>query len=648
VDTKDRDARAGGGRSVTEALARWASDPASRSRLFPEALSPAAWKRLREDAFGRLRLEALLAEAEALLSEGGAIPELPFSSFMRFYRDGDRVEYEDLYFERRRRLQLFGLAALASPGPSGESYLRALEDCLWAICGEYSWCLPAHLEPPPTGAGAPSAPGVPVEIPPADRFIDLFSAETAFSLAELLGLLGDRLAPEAANRVEREVRARTIDGLLSGGYRYDWERARHNWAAVCSCGVGGAALWLLDDPAELSSLLSRLGPALDSYLEGFAADGSCLEGLGYWTYGFGYFTAFSELLRERSSGEIDLLGLPALAQKLGEIARFPQRCRLVGEAALCFSDSTPPFRYPLGILCRLSSRVPGVLVPDFRLSEELGYDHCRRWAKAVRDFAWFDPLAPSLEAAEAGKSGKAWLPDAQWAIARAPGSRPPLAFAAKGGHNDEPHNHNDLGSFVLAFGDESYLDDFGAGRYDRGYFGSGRYDRFVTSSFGHSVPVVDGRGQSAGRESSCRAASFSPREAGLECSFEIGAAYAAPGLESLERRFDFDPSRAAILAIEDRYSFALPGRREIRERFVSLLPARMEGPGEVSIAGKAGVLRLRAARGDTEPEARVELSETSFEAHRGSPKKASVIDFVYGVEDPRAILRFECSFSPGV
>jgi hypothetical protein len=624
------DAR-GVARGVADILSRWKAVPSLHPCLLPEAVDERTWARLREDPFGRERLRALFAEADDALRDAQLIPELPFSTFIRFYRDGDRLEYEDLYFERRRKLQLFGLAALASPGPDGDCYVRALEDILWAICGEYSWCLPAHIHQPPCSTR-------PNEPPPADRFVDLFSAETAFALAELRGLLGVRLAPEVAYRVGREVRVRTIDGLLAGGYRYDWESARHNWAAVCSGGVGGAALWLLDDPSELAKLFDRLGSPFDSYLAGFATDGSCLEGMGYWTYGFGYFVAFAELLRELSSGAVDLLRAPSLKDKLGEIARFPQRSRLVGEAALGFSDASSPFRYPLGTMCRLASRLPGTLLPDFRLSEELAYDHCRRWASAVRDFVWFDPEAPSLEAAELGRFATTWFPDAQWAIGRVPTLEPPVAFAVKGGHNDEPHNHNDIGSFVLVAGDEAFLDDFGAGRYDRGYFGSGRYEYFVTSSFGHSVPIVDALGQRAGKEYMCRSARFESRPLGLAGAFELAGAYGIAGLESLERRLDFDVSREVLLRLEDEYCFALSGRREIKERFVSLLPARMDGEGGVSIVGKGGALRLLASARPS----LVDISERSFEAHRGPPKVATVVDFVYEADEEAFVLAFEC------
>ena len=621
--------------------------------LLPEAADGAAWERLAAHPFGRERLDALFAEAEEAM--GLPLLELPFRSYMRFFRDGDRAEYEAAYFERRRRLELFALSALAVRGgasptrrssPGGpEPYLRALEELLWAICGEYSWCLPAHVAPPPRGpdrggpdCGGPDCGGP--AAPPPDRFIDLFSAETAFALAEIIGLLGGEVAPEAAERARREVLRRTVDGLAEGGHRYAWESARHNWAAVCACGVGGAALWLVDDGERAAAILRRLAPALDAYLDGFPADGACLEGMGYWTYGFGYFVAFAELLRERTGGGIDLLRGPGLNEKLREIALFPQRTRLVGEAALGFSDSQRPFRYPLGTVCRLAARLPGVLAPDFRLSEELRYDHCRRWAKHARDFAWFDPAVGSQEREEGGGPVAVVFPEAQWAVFRSAGSRPPFAFAAKGGNNDEPHNHNDLGSFQVSAAGDALLDDFGAGLYDKDYFGPGRYGHFVVSSFGHSVPIVDGIGQEAGADRSCsRSALVAGEEAGirnLSCDFEISGAYRVPGLASLARRFRVAASPLPSVILEDGYAFSDGGEHEIRERFVGLIQARAEGDRGVLIAGESARLVISAS----ERPARLEFSERAFESHGEGTKIAHIVDFIY-VRSGAARLVFE-------
>ncbi len=47
----------------------------------------------------------------------------------------------------------------------------------------------------------------------------------------------------------------------------------------------------------------------------------------------------------------------------------------------------------------------------------------------------------------------------------AAGTPAPLAVALKGGHNAEHHNHNDVGSFVVALGKSTPLADPGGEVY---------------------------------------------------------------------------------------------------------------------------------------------------------------------------------------
>ena len=83
-----------------------------------------------------------------------------------------------------------------------------------------------------------------------------------------------------------------------------------------------------------------------------------------------------------------------------------------------------------------------------------------------------------------------------WMLARQDPKDPEaLALVAKGGHNGEMHNQNDLGSIIVHLGGESLIADPGRGRFSREYFGAGRYDLLVNQSFGHSCPVPNGQMQ---------------------------------------------------------------------------------------------------------------------------------------------------------
>jgi catalase len=59
------------------------------------------------------------------------------------------------------------------------------------------------------------------------------------------------------------------------------------------------------------------------------------------------------------------------------------------------------------------------------------------------------------------------LENAQWYMGS---SKNGIGLAAKAGHNGEPHNHNDVGSFHIFKNGKMTLADIGCGEYDRDYY----------------------------------------------------------------------------------------------------------------------------------------------------------------------------------
>ena len=123
-------------------------------------------------------------------------------------------------------------------------------------------------------------------------------------------------------------------------------------------------------------------------------------------------------------------------------------------------------------------------------------------------------------------------------------------FAAKGGHNDEFHNHLDVGQFILRGQGETLLADLGAGEYNADYFGPERYKDIHTASEGHSVPVIDGRGQLPGAERAAKVERFAETGQGAILTLDLTAAYDVPGLLALGRRFTWQ--RHGSLVVVDR------------------------------------------------------------------------------------------------
>ncbi|NQX45136.1 heparinase II/III family protein [Paenibacillus tritici] len=535
--------------------------PADLSLYYPQGDSEAFWTQALSSEILQADLAEIRAEAQRL--DGQPIPQLTYTLFTLYGRTGSRLEYERPYFERRRRLNTYVFLSLLEP--ENTEHLEKLADVLWAICDEYTWCVPAHL---PAEHDASEI----------NRHIDLFSSETGFALSEISLLLGERLPPLLRSRIRSELERRIFQPFLEHG-PYFWETSTHNWAAVCAGSIGAAALLLVKDPARLTDILLKTESSMNYYLQGFGEDGACQEGLGYWNYGFGYFTYYSDLLRARSGGRLDWFK----QEKVAQIARFQQQCFIDGSYVANFSDSVPQVRVHRGLSHYLAEVYTGVLRPPSALRAPFTEDHCSRFAPALRNLIWTRAGKENIT----WEAGSSYLPDAAWLVSRHVSTAGAFGFAAKGGHNDEPHNHNDLGQFILSGRGEIFAADLGSGEYTADYFGAGRYGYDCNGSQGHSVPVIDGQYQGAGRGFCSKVLHAAAAPDKDELMLELARAYPVAGLQSLVRSLVWHKEELPRLELTDTYRYAgTPAGWT--ERFVTWRRPELAEPGNVLLPGADG------------------------------------------------------------
>lgn len=452
------------------------------------------------------------------------LPLLTFHLFRRFGRAGDRKAYEQVYFERRGRLAAVAMLALDSDTPH---MVHALEEMLWAVCDEYTWCLPAHL-----GTG---------EADQVGGNIDLFAAETVHMLAEIVVLHRHHLDALIVERILLEAERRIFTPLYREKRAYHWQTAEHNWSAVCGGCCGMAAMLLLEDHAMLLESTRQTIDCMKAFLSGYGEDGGCAEGIGYWVYGFGYFIYYAEMLLDYTEGALDLLQ----GSKIAAIAAFPLRIHLSGGTFVNYSDSSEHEEIPSGLLSLLAGRFGMEVDLPLRIPR-LTDDPCRRWAHLLRNVMWSDPAVYGRihgETAERADGGFIFQ-QLEWMVAKHALHRPTnvqgemgrrcsdwgwiqAACSFKGGHNDEPHNHNDLGQVIIHCGGENILCDPGAGLYTQAYFAPGREQLFHISSAGHNVPLIGGCEQRSGREAEAKLLEFrlEPDGSEMQACFDLTHAY---------------------------------------------------------------------------------------------------------------------------
>jgi hypothetical protein len=136
-----------------------------------------------------------------------------------------------------------------------------------------------------------------------------------------------------------------------------------------------------------------------------------------------------------------------------------------------------------------------------------------------------------------------------------------LGASFKGGHNDEPHNHNDLGSYSIVVDDTQVIGDAGGPTlYTGQMFSPERYQYKILNSFGHPVPVVNKTLQSAGRKFEAKILKTSFTDDVDDFVLDLRGGYEVKELRKLVRSFRYDRTGSGAVEIIDDFEFetALP------------------------------------------------------------------------------------------
>jgi hypothetical protein len=186
---------------------------------------------------------------------------------------------------------------------------------------------------------------------------------------------------------------------------------------------------------------------------------------------------------------------------------------------------------------------------------------------------------------------RSFFPGGGVLIARNPPAvAPAFAVALKGGNNDEPHNHNDVGSFSVVLGREMVICDPGGEVYTRRTFSPHRYDSKVLNSYGHAVPVVAGQLQQTGAAARGVILETNSTDAADVFKLDLRSAYAVPSLQQLERTFTFRRGAHPALEVRDAVKFSTPGSFETA--LISWGKVESAGPNALNLTDGASQLRV--------------------------------------------------------
>jgi hypothetical protein len=469
-----------------------------------------------------------LERGEALL--GYAWPSLPATLFLQYTRIGNRTNYEKSSFERRSALASLTLAECTE----GEGrFLDDIVNGIWAICEESYWGVPSHIWFQSADNTLPDT---------GEPTVDLFAAETGSLLSWVSYLLGERLDTVSTlvrPRIHREVERRVIEVCLRRedfvwmGF-IDRGKPVNNWNPWVSSNWLTAVLLEESNPERRLASVSKILRTLDHFIRPYPRDGGCDEGPSYWGRAGASLFDCLEILRSATDGAIDLYDEP-LIQKMGQ---FIYRVQIDGSYYINFADASAMVDPDALLVYRYGQQIGDEemmafgrwLLEDQKLDETgIVYGTGRVVAPSLGRVL---PAIFTMDEALKTESRKplprdVWLEEVQVFAARdVDGSSQGLYVAAKGGHNEESHNHNDIGNFIVYVDGLPLLVDAGVESYTSKTFSDRRYEIWTMQSGYHSLlPTIDGLMQEAGRQFAAKDAVYSMDDGSACVTLDIADAY---------------------------------------------------------------------------------------------------------------------------
>lgn len=446
--------------------------------------------------------------------------------------------------ENHKALQALTLAELVE---GKGRFLEAMIDGAWFLC-ETSWIHSAHLGFQKDQSGLPDR---------DERTIELVVADIGAQMAWLHYFFKeefDKVSPLIDKRIVEEVKRNLIDPYFARD-DYWWMGFTHqqvnNWNPWINYNVLQALMLIEENPERIRDGVWKLMKSTDFFFSMYHEDGACDEGPTYWSGAAGYALKFLDLLSKVTNGKVDIFDNPLLHN----MAQYIYRVHIGKNYFVNFADSSPKVYPNPGILFQYGKRIGDEKMKGFAafmarqnqsfkkgvngyfanaLDELFMYDE-------IKDFPPYEPLIRDY-----------WFKDTQICIARdRTGSANGFFFAAKGGHNQESHNHNDVGSCILYYNNEPVLIDAGVGTYTRQTFGPERYTIWTMRSDYHNLPTINGTEQKNGKEFPARNQVYKTNSHRMSYQVDIAGAYPPKAqVKNWIRKYTLIRSKKLIIADE--------------------------------------------------------------------------------------------------
>lgn len=540
------------------------------------------------------------------------------TDYLEYERSGNRRIMEE---RNTRNIQSLADLVLAELAEGEGRFIDQIVNGAFHLCEMTSWALSAHT---PLQRSRRSLPDK------EDHVIALVSCGVGALLAWTDYFFAERfdlIDPSISLRIRKEVRTRIMDTFMNED-RFWWmgfgnvgSHTLNNWTPWCNCNVLQCFLLLEDDPVRLSNAVERTMRSVDQFINYINGDGACEEGPAYWEAAAGKLYEYLQVLDWATGGDISLFDEPMIRDMGEYISRS-----YVGDGwVVNFADATARgvgqapliYRYGKAVGSDEMTAFAASLVQERPAAAMPAGRDMLRVLETVRCCA-------ELQSAEAALPSHdfTWYSQTQFCYMRTPSG---LFLAAKGGHNNESHNHNDVGTCILYADSRPILLDAGVGTYTRQTFGSERYSIWTMRSAYHNLPEINGCEQLHGAQYHASDVRVDARRRTFQA--DIAGAYPAEsGVERWVRAYRLNNRE---LVITDDFRIAQPTQANV-------LHFMCRGTIDISSSGTV----LITLPDEEQPAARLLYDAALFEVSVESiPLPDTRLSNVWGAQLERITLR---------
>ncbi len=525
---------------------------------------------------------------------------VPATAYLAYERTGERTVMEVPLKNNRRAFSSLMLAELAE---GKGRFIDPLVNGVWHLAHMPSWVLSAHL---PRQSSKRSLPD------PREQIIDLGSGPLGAQIAVTWHFFHetfDKIDPVISYVIRDAVKKQILDPYLDAGlFEQNWWlgfklkpwQVVNNWNVWCNADVILCFLLMEKDPDRLNYALKQSARSVDRFLEYIKTDGACEEGPAYWGHAAGKLYDYLQIMHDASGGKFSFFDV----KQIRDMGEYISRSYVQDGWVVNFADASAKLSFSPSLIYNYGRAVGSEEMTDFAVynlaSKEKGcfknpvpvlYDDAYRALESLRYIREIDDKVNSLnERISSGESLEScmkslrrsvpdfvWYPETEFCYIR---NTSDWFFASKGGHNNESHNHNDIGTFTLYVDGIPMFVDAGVGTYTKNTFSGKRYTIWSMRSEWHNLPVINGVPQHNGREYHSSDVSAFKKKSSAGFSLDIAGAYEkTSACRSWVRSYDINGS---VLTITDAYTLE---KRNASDVGNFLVQGEVFLPGDTTPAG---------------------------------------------------------------